>query len=316
MAQRRRKLLRRMVWYLPAVCLAVVGGFHRVFIARSDQPPGTAGEAVSAVEPRSERSADGTDSVTLTVMTYNIRHGEGTDDRVDLQRIADAIRDASADIVALQEVDRNTRRSERVDQLGELARLTGMTGYFGKARRHFAGEYGNGILSRFPIERVSNTALPGGFARGRRAVLTAKIAIPAPDGGDPLDLYFLSTHLDFAPVTGPRLESVEKIRGLVGAFGNAPCLLAGDMNAQPGGETIEALQRDWSRAHPPTALPTYPAETPVRTIDHVFYRPQDRWTVVDVAVPDSDVASDHRPVVVKLVLLPQERSGSGEIGNE
>ena len=46
------------------------------------------------------------DKAIIRVMTYNIHHGEGVDGNVDIDRIAKVIRDANADIVALQEVDR------------------------------------------------------------------------------------------------------------------------------------------------------------------------------------------------------------------
>ena len=42
---------------------------------------------------------------TLRVLTYNIHHGEGTDGKLDLDRIARVIKAAEPDIVALQEVD-------------------------------------------------------------------------------------------------------------------------------------------------------------------------------------------------------------------
>ena len=63
---------------------------------------------------------------TLRVMTWNIRHGEGLDGRVDLERIAAVIRASGADLVGLQEVDRGVRRTGGVDMPAELARLTGL----------------------------------------------------------------------------------------------------------------------------------------------------------------------------------------------
>ena len=42
---------------------------------------------------------------TVRVLAYNIRHGEGTDRELDLERVAAVIRAARADIVTLQEVD-------------------------------------------------------------------------------------------------------------------------------------------------------------------------------------------------------------------
>lgn len=67
----------------------------------------------------------------LRVLTYNIHHGAGIDGKLDLERIARVIRDARPDIVALQELDRNTQRTRKVDQPAELARLTGLHGTFG-----------------------------------------------------------------------------------------------------------------------------------------------------------------------------------------
>jgi endonuclease/exonuclease/phosphatase family metal-dependent hydrolase len=63
---------------------------------------------------------------TFRVMTYNIHHGEGPDGKVDLGRIASAIKAEKADIVALQEVDRGTLRTRQRDLTAELAKLTGM----------------------------------------------------------------------------------------------------------------------------------------------------------------------------------------------
>ena len=69
----------------------------------------------------------------LRVMSYNIHHGEGTDGRFDLQRLAQIINDHQPDLVSLQEVDRGTARADGVDQAMELARLTGMDMAYGKA---------------------------------------------------------------------------------------------------------------------------------------------------------------------------------------
>ena len=62
----------------------------------------------------------------MRILTYNIHHGEGLDGRIDLPRIAAVIAAQRPDLVALQEVDRNARRSGGVDQAAELGRLTGL----------------------------------------------------------------------------------------------------------------------------------------------------------------------------------------------
>src|SRR5262245_18009288 len=85
----------------------------------------------------------------LRILTFNIRHGEGTDGVFKLARVADVINAQAPDLVALQEVDRGTRRVEGADQPAELARLTGLHGTFGKAMDYDGGEYGLVILSRW-----------------------------------------------------------------------------------------------------------------------------------------------------------------------
>ena len=59
----------------------------------------------------------------MKLVSYNIQYGRGRDGVFDLQRIVDAI--ASADVIALQEVERYWRRSGMVDQPREIADLLG-----------------------------------------------------------------------------------------------------------------------------------------------------------------------------------------------
>ncbi len=61
---------------------------------------------------------------TLKVMTYNVRHCAGMDLVLDYDRTAAVIIQQQPDVVALQELDSLTGRSEHRYQLGELARIT------------------------------------------------------------------------------------------------------------------------------------------------------------------------------------------------
>src|SRR5688500_2206377 len=78
---------------------------------------------------------------TLRVLSYNIHHAEGTDGKLDVARIAGVIKAAGPDLVAVQEVDRNTTRTNKVDQAAELARLTGLHGEFARAIDLQGGQY-------------------------------------------------------------------------------------------------------------------------------------------------------------------------------
>ena len=95
----------------------------------------------------------------LRVLTYNIHHGEGVDGKFDLRRIAEVIKSASPDLLALQEVDQGTARASGVDQPAELARLTGMEVVFGRNIEFEGGGYGTALLSRLPVKAHSSVKL-------------------------------------------------------------------------------------------------------------------------------------------------------------
>ena len=49
------------------------------------------------------RAGDGQQSETIRILSYNIKHGQGMDVRVDLERAAAGINSLQPDLVALQE---------------------------------------------------------------------------------------------------------------------------------------------------------------------------------------------------------------------
>ena len=104
----------------------------------------------------------GTRPDTVRILAYNIHHGAGMDEILDLERVADLIRRVDPDLVALQEIDSATVRTGRVDQAAELGRLTGLTSLFGRFMEYQGGAYGMALLSRWPVEDFQNLRLPDG----------------------------------------------------------------------------------------------------------------------------------------------------------
>ena len=76
--------------------------------------------------PLNSGAAPSASRIKLRVMTYNIHVGVGMDKQLDLERIADVIKQQHPDLVGLQEVDRGVTRTKGIDEIAELARLTGM----------------------------------------------------------------------------------------------------------------------------------------------------------------------------------------------
>lgn len=240
----------------------------------------------------SAASAD--DPQQLRVLSYNIHHGEGTDGKLDLPRIANIIQSVKPDLVALQEVDIKTNRVQGIDQGAELARLTGMQYIPGDTIDFGNGRYGNGALVSGKVIRHKNHLLPPSTAE-QRGVLEIHLEI-APNAPR---LRFLATHLDHRGDHAERLASAAVINKLV-SQDDIPSILAGDLNATPESPVLERFAEQW---HNPTASQTRltsPAPKPRNQIDYVLLRPASVWKVVETRVLDEPVASDHRPILVIL----------------
>ena len=247
--------------------------------APSGAPPG----------PRGDRS--------LRVMTYNIHHGAGADDRVELERIAAVIRRESPDVVLLQEVDRGVERSGRRDLLLELSSLTGLEHTaFGKNIDHQGGDYGNGILSRYPIRREVNSWLERATPGERRGVLQAILEVRG------REIAVLATHLD-ASNAAERESSARQIEErILPPYSHYPLVLGGDLNEGPDGAVHRRLAARLTDAWGAGEGPGYtiPVDAPTRRIDYLFH--DGRLRAVAARVLRSD-ASDHLPLVADVRLV-------------
>jgi endonuclease/exonuclease/phosphatase family metal-dependent hydrolase len=242
------------------------------------------------------------DRPVLTLMTYNIHHGAGTDGKLDLPRIADIIRNAAPDIVCLQEVDRNVPRSGDTDTLQELADLLDMKFVYGKNLDLDGGAYGNAVLSTFPLVSDKNHALPGPENAEPRGCL--EVVVETAIG----PVTILNTHLGLN--AAERLDQARALALLLPEEG--PVVLAGDLNEPLSAPGLKHLAEHLSPAEtaPDCDQPhTFPAPKPRHRIDHVFTRGGVATSETCVLVNDQTrVASDHYPVMTTIVraVRPQD----------
>ncbi|MFG0261651.1 MAG: endonuclease/exonuclease/phosphatase family protein [Novipirellula sp. JB048] len=238
--------------------------------------------------------------VRLRVLSYNIHHAEGVDRKLDLERIAKVILSVNPEVVALQEVDKNVKRTGSIDQPAELAQLTEMKVIFGANIELQGGRYGNAVLTRFPISRHKNHLLPNVDSGEQRGVIEAEIEIPQTDQ----TVLLLATHLDYRADERERIASAKVINAMIARHPEQPALLAGDLNATPESETLQLFETMWTRANA-KPIATVPVNKPTKQIDFILYRPANRWKVVEVKVLDEAVASDHRAIFAVLELQPR-----------
>ena len=165
----------------------------------------------------------------LTVMTFNIKGGRVSPG--ELGGIAGVIRASGADVVLLQEVDQNRRRSGNVDQPAIIASHLGMQSVFGaNAYITDRGGYGTAILSRFPIDGYDNTHLPNRDGKEQRGVLRANIIVEGQR------LVVFNTHLDHTS-DSLRQAQIGAVMSKVNAYDGAK-LLGGDLNAGDGSSVL------------------------------------------------------------------------------
>lgn len=233
---------------------------------------------------------------TVRVMAYNIRHGEGTDGRIDLRRIARVIRSQDPDIVALQEVDRRTDRVDGDDQARTLGSLTGMDHAFGAFMDYDDGEYGMAVLSRWPIVDVENLRLPDGDEP--RTALAVRVR--SPETGR--ELVVVGIH--FYRTDDERLAQADRLLERLDGE-EAPVILAGDFNSTPDSEVIDRFADGFDILSKGRDRLTFPSTGPEREIDFIMVRPSRRFYALEHVVLDEPLASDHRPLVADLVVRPR-----------
>jgi endonuclease/exonuclease/phosphatase family metal-dependent hydrolase len=240
----------------------------------------------------------------LRVMSYNIQAGGG-----NLDSIADVIRSSGATLVALQEVDVHwDKRSGFADQATELATKLGLEMRFapiyrlpGAEANSPPREYGVALLSRYPIVAFTNHPITRLSTQGNNASPTPMPGfLEATIDVRGRRVRVFNTHLDYRGDPTVRRQQVSESLEIIGDSAT-PILMFGDLNAVPVAPELQPLFARLRDGWPDTAGAgfTYPAVKPVRRIDYVLA--SRHFRVIYARVPDSK-ASDHRPVIMDLVL--------------
>ncbi len=221
--------------------------------------------------------------------TYNIRHGAGMDDQIDLLRIGTLLRRLEADFIGLQEVDYRATRSGEVNQAAELGSQLGMHAAFGKFMDFQGGQYGMAILSKHPVINVHSVELPRG--NEPRIALAIEARLP---GGD--SLMVVNVHFDWVRDDRFRFAQAQALTTFLDEL-SIPYILLGDFNDQRESRTLQLFfERAIEAVKPESATYTFPSIEPRTEIDFIFVSPPSRWKFRETTVIDEQLASDHRPV--------------------
>lgn len=224
----------------------------------------------------------------LRIATYNIHGAVGTDGLFDPARVAAVLAEIDADVVALQEVHSGAAGGNLLAHLRaalDVETVSGPTLFRSDA------EYGNALLSRYPVRGVNRIDLSVGRREPRGALDTLL------DAGRGLRV--LATHLGLWP--GERRRQVKRLLQALDDGPQLPTVLLGDLNEwYLWGRPLRWLHAEFERSPAPA---TFPARRPVLALDRLWARPRSMLERVKVhATPLARRASDHLPLVATLVL--------------
>jgi endonuclease/exonuclease/phosphatase family metal-dependent hydrolase len=256
----------------------------------------------------------------VRLASFNVLHGRSlADGQVSTERLVAACASLEADVLALQEIDRNQGRSGGVDQTRAVAEGMGaaawrfepaLIGEPGATWRAAADDddptsadacYGVALVSKLPVRawhvvrlRAAKVrapvAVPGG--RGRFILLPdePRVALAAEVVTDAGPLVVATTHLSFVP--GWNLVQLRKVTSALAAL-ELPCVLLGDLNF-PG--SLPGRVAGWRSL---AQVRTFPGAKPSMQIDHALGHGS-LPAVAGVGARELPL-SDHRALVLDLV---------------
>jgi endonuclease/exonuclease/phosphatase family metal-dependent hydrolase len=237
----------------------------------------------------------------LTLASYNIHKGVGTDMRRDPARTVQVIAELRADIIALQEADRRFGDRKAVLDLQHLAELTGLqpVALGGRLGAQASGWHGNLLLvgASVLVEQARTLSLPGLEPRG---AIVADLRV-----GD-MPLRIIAAHLGL--LRQSRRAQAERLAQEVGSADGRAVLVMGDFNEWRLGRDCGLMPlRRGLRAVKASgkSVASFPAQRPLLPLDRIIGCRQ--AGLEGLRVHDSRLArqaSDHLPICATL-RLPQ-----------
>jgi endonuclease/exonuclease/phosphatase family metal-dependent hydrolase len=248
---------------------------------------------VAAALSRGRAAADG-----LVIASYNVHGCVGVDGRWRPQRVADAIAELDADVVAVQEVHSNPG-APGGDELALLARQTDYAFLHGPTHARAGGAFGNGLLTRLPIVelRLVDLSQPRCEPRG---------AIDADLCWGAARVRVVATHLGLEP--WERSAQCRLLLERLSPRNEADVsVLLGDFNEWWAPRPlIRALHAHFGRAR---AVRTYPSYAPLLRLDRIWVKPAHALRAVRAHRSRlARIASDHLPLRAVIELPAAEHS--------
>lgn len=213
----------------------------------------------------------------LKVMTYNIYGARLTNG----DKLGEVIKKYSPDLIVLQEVDKNTIRSNKRDVTEDIAKKLGYDYYYFQKTLDFnGGEFGISIISKYPIDRYYTYELPS-VGSEKRYLLGTQISKDV--FGKTVTV--INAHLNYQE--NIKVEETDEVLAVINLFEGDVKFLAGDFNMLPTSESYSKYLKKWTDSY--TEIKGSPSNSEVEKdkqrnmkdtrIDYIFGDKSKNWKV-------------------------------------
>lgn len=207
----------------------------------------------------------------------------------NLNQIAHLI--SQFDIVALQEADSGSFRSNYINQIEYLAQQGHFPFWYNQVNRNLGrlAQHSNGLLSRYRAHQHIAHKLPG--------LLPGRGVMEVRFGPKKEPLVMLLVHLGLGK--RGRLRQLKYISALINQFEHV--IIMGDFNCTVQSEEIDFLLQQSHICEPRDNLHTYPSWQPTHNIDHIMVTPS--IAIKNIQVLNNSI-SDHLPITIEINVPP------------
>lgn len=233
------------------------------------------------------------------VATWNLHGCVGRRGSFDPERSLGVIGDLDVDVMALQEVDSRHPRGGGVDTFDLIRARTGRQAYEARSVSGGTGDFGQMVLSRWPIleGRIHDVSVAW-----REPRMLVDVAVDSPIGR----LRVIAAHLGLGVLE--RRGQILALHRVLAAEPPGPTIILGDFNeVRRRGLAQRLLTPEFSASGPHL---TFPAHRPLLPLDRI-------WTAAPLVMRRSWVhipareASDHLPLLADLTCRPNGAPAGG-----
>lgn len=237
----------------------------------------------------------------MRIMSYNIQVGWGK----GLEAVAELVKKYDPDILALQEVDRDRKRTGFIDQFKKLEELLNMSGgyacsYSGPAEQGENAQYGHALYSKHAVtvEKVHHLWVRDRTFPGEADwVIEPRACLQSVTNG----IRVFSLH--FSTVPDIQYKQAEQVASEIKSHNDLPTIVLGDFNNSYFSDALKPLTFLTNGLASIEPAYTYPnGQRANDDIDHILLSSHFKVLGAQIII-DNEGISDHNPIICDVELI-------------